>query len=195
LGVSGEVDEDIFEGEGDTREELEVGGVGESLAQEGGDGIRGATQSGGDAGIGFVGAHAAGGFAESVEGETFGSKLGPAEVFFEVVEGLTEEKLAMVEEDEVLGDALEVAHEMRGEDDGGAGVGKERDDDFEELATGGGVEAAGGLVEDEEFGTVGDGADGPTWRFWPLERRWMRLAGSSLKCLRKPSAIEESHLG
>ena len=62
-----------------------------------------------------------------------------------------------VEDDEVIGDALDVFEEVGGDQDGAVGVAGDVEDGFEKGAAGDGIEAEGGVVEDEEFGLWGEG--------------------------------------
>ena len=118
------------------------GGVdGEHRAAHGGRDPRG-REGGGHPGLGVVAEHLDEQRARGVE-ELVGAR-GPQEP-------------AAVEDDDVVADPLELAEEVGGDDDGDAEVVADPPDQPEHLVAGGGVEAVGRFVEEDQPGVVGEG--------------------------------------
>mmetsp|Transcript_20735 Transcript_20735/g.65201 ORF Transcript_20735/g.65201 Transcript_20735/m.65201 type:complete len:609 (-) Transcript_20735:3142-4968(-) len=81
-----------------------------------------------------------------------------AERVLEVLEGAEAAELALDHDGDAVAEGLDLLHEVRGEDDGaGLHGGAE---DVPEVASGDGVEAGGGLVEEDESGVADDGDGG-----------------------------------
>ncbi len=112
--------------------------------------------------LGEVGASELGGEggAEGVE-VTAGAEfeLAAGEAGFEFGAGAVEEELPLVEDEQAVADAVDVAENMGTEDDGFAAA--ELFEEGEGLATADGVEAGGGFVPNEEFGVIHEGCGDP----------------------------------
>lgn len=78
------------------------------------------------------------------------------EVLDEVFGGVDNDNFAGVHDGEAVAEDFGFVHVVGGEDDGEAGF-ADGLDEFPEVATGLGVEAGGGFVEEEDFGAVDEG--------------------------------------
>ena len=103
-----------------------------------------------EASLDFAGVGAAvGGFDFEADG------FGAAQAVGEVGDRILRDQLALADDDDALAGLLHLAEDVGAEDDGVvAGEGLEQLADFDDLL---GVEAAGGLVEDQDIGVVDDG--------------------------------------
>ena len=99
------------------------------------------------------------------------------------------------EDDEVIADPLEVSDEVRGEQDADAVIDDDRHQRTEKLTTCQWVEARDWLVEDEQFGLLGDGERERELGARPPESVPVFCGGSSPRCSMRCSAIAMSQLG
>ncbi|MFM1941808.1 MAG: hypothetical protein RI897_790 [Verrucomicrobiota bacterium] len=115
------------------------------------------------AGVGLDG-FAAEGLADGVgEGVDIAAHFDFEDIFgeeiFEVVAGSVEEELALVEDEEPVADAVDIAEDMGAEDDGFTLA--ELFEQAEGLAAADGVESGGGFIPDEEVGIIHEGGGDP----------------------------------
>ena len=81
---------------------------------------------------------------------------GQGVVLPQLVELCVDEHPAVVEHDDPIGESLHVGHVVRGEENRGAAFVEQPDRGLQKLASGRRVQAASGLIEDQQLGTVGD---------------------------------------
>ncbi len=79
---------------------------------------------------------------------------GDGEGLVQLVDRVVDQHLGVVQHDDPAGQALDVREIVRRKHDCGAGVAQGLDGGLEELPAGEGIESTGGLVEEQQLGSV-----------------------------------------
>jgi hypothetical protein len=181
---AGEADEDGFEaglGGGDVAEAVLVGGgddFGEEAVDDAGEDAETAFDDfdAGDAVDGGEALFEELAIADAAHAEVVDDVA--ADAGFEGGGGVFDEDLAVVDDGEAIAELVGLFHVMRGEDDGDALAAKALDG-FPHGDAALGIEASGGLVEEEDLGMVGDGA-GDLETLREASAEGLRIGGSAI---------------